>query len=151
MSGNRTGKQIFQIYENGNTFHFPKWGNKDNNEVLEKLKAVNNRIIGLIKHILSNEIITPGELCIKYEILFVHFYNSTIKLFENQVLTWTNMLNIFTRKEMESRTIENLTPGYLFSFDIEREQLDYLNKFVEKIEEAQLNLENYYAGNADTI
>jgi hypothetical protein len=52
---------------------------------------------------------------------------------------------------MESRIIENLTPGYLFSFGIEREQLDYLNKFVEKIEEAQLNLENYYAGKADTI
>jgi hypothetical protein len=149
ICGNRTGKQIFQIME-GNAMDFLKRHDSDNDEVLDKLEKVNNKTIGLIKHILSTEINISDELCAEYEILFVRFFYNTDKLFEKQVPIWNNMFNIPNRKEMENRIIENFTLGYLFSFHIKREQLDYLDTFVKDAEQAQFDLENNYVGNVET-
>jgi hypothetical protein len=132
---------------------FFKWGNYDNNKVLEKLEASNERILNLIKHILSCKIIPKEDLYIKYEKIFISFFNNTNSLFDKQVPVWHNMFSdIFNigRKEMENQITKKFTPGYFFSFGIKQEQLEYFDKFGKEMDDAQLDLEDYYVGNVDT-
>ena len=151
-SGNRNRKPIFQIIE-GNMPDFFKWGNYDNNKVLEKLEASNERILNLIKHILSCKIIPEENLYIKYEKIFISFFNNTNSLFDKQVPVWHNMFSDFFnigRKEMENQITKKFTPGYFFSFGIKQEQLEYFDKFGKEMDDAQFDLEDYYVGNVDT-
>jgi hypothetical protein len=147
ISGNKNNKHIFKISE-GNMLNSLIYSNYDNNKVLEKLKVSYKKTMGIIKHILAIKIVPTEDLCIKYETLFVRFFSNTCNLFDEQVSVWYDIdFTNFTRKDIEEKIKKIFEPGYLFSFSIKKEQLDYLDKYVEEIEEAQLELENYYVGN----
>jgi hypothetical protein len=152
ISANRNKKAIFHIVDGTISDFFSK-GNYDNNIVLEKLKILHKKTVYIIQHILESEIKPNEYLCVKYEILFIRFFNYTHDLFQN-VLPISDMIkNIgkasYNKKEVESKINEMLVPGIYITFGIKSSQLDYLDNYIKEIEDAQLDLENYYVGNMD--
>ncbi|MCL2244203.1 MAG: hypothetical protein FWC03_07015 [Treponema sp.] len=150
-SGKKNKKSIFRLVE-GSSFDFFDKGNFDNDKVLASANSAYRKTTDSIQFMLENIIIPNNETCIKYEIIFVNFINNTFDLFSSVMPILERPINdISNTKEMEDKIRNLFTPGYYVTFCIRLEQLKYLTKYIEIIEEAQIGLAEFFRGNVDVM
>jgi hypothetical protein len=120
------------------------------------MENANKKTIDSIKYILKFEsrIREPDDdICVEYEIIFIKFINYTFGLFQAMLPIYEKMKDIMAQasdaKEMEDKIKEFYTPGQYMTFGIRKEQLDYLEKYIDVIDEAQIKLSKYYYGKED--
>ena len=158
ISGIKNNRPVFRIRIREE--NFTDWFNScfqpktcDDQILLGKLKNTHAKTRDFIKHALDNKIMPSNDFCVKCEVFFVRFFKNTFSLFQTDVSINTKLQDIFANhsniNEMEKRLKESLIPGFFFSFDVRKEQLGYLEEYVDKIEEIQIELGRYYAGNVD--
>jgi len=153
-SGVKNNHSIFQIIE-GNLSDIV-YKEYDNRHVLEMINNANDKTIKFIKHILKNEVKINEKYCVKHECLFVNLFNKTNELFSNVVTIYKyinqKIINFNGgRKAMEDMLNPFLKVKIVHTFGIKKEQLEYLNTYIDEIEELQIGLEPIYKGNYDVM
>jgi hypothetical protein len=148
-SGIRNNKSIFSIM-NKNMFDFSRKP-YDTKILLDKVVMANTKTISFINHVLDSNIKPDDNFCIECEKLFVEFVNNISSLFQLLLPILLDFRNIYYKplKEMETEINDLFKPGKQYSFGIRIEQVEYFDTFINKIEEIQIGLEQYYAGNVD--
>jgi hypothetical protein len=152
-SGMKNNLSVFHFLE-GN-FNDTVFNDQDNKYVIEMVIRANDKTINLIKHIQKNDIIINEKLCVMYELLFKNLFKNTNELF----LTPVSIFKIAqqkcskfagTRKKFEAMLNSFVKPIMIVNtFGIKKEQLNYLETFIDEIETLQIELDPFYKGNYD--
>jgi hypothetical protein len=149
-AGIRNKKNIFKILE-GDVFDFFRIPDYDNKKIFEKLKLPYSKTINIIRHIQDFEIRIEEGFCVECEKFLVNFFINTDSLFSTPDLTFSIKEGFFnnfnTRNDMNKKLNDLFSLRKILIFAIRSDQLDYLDKYHEDIEEIQIKLENYYIGN----
>jgi hypothetical protein len=146
--GNDNKKAIFLLVSKDRTN-----SKVDNDELLGYCKNNDKRLVGIIEHILSSETeIRPEyELCVSFEKLMAGFFMKVKDIFIkhsfNQGAIFKMLIGLDERKTFEKKVSELIIPGDTFSCEMTPVQLEAIKGLESEIEDAQINLENYYVGN----
>jgi hypothetical protein len=126
-----------------------------NEVMLDYCKDCDNHLLKIIEHILESDIYLDEKLFINHEKIMYDFFSEIKDIFKSHIPVQQSFEQIFKkiknldmhRKKLEEMIINLNIPGDEFSCYITKEQIETFKGFPKILEDAQINLENYYEGN----
>ena len=149
--GIKSRKPIFHFIENdtfGYLGSYNKW-EKDNSQVLEKVKEAHEKTLRVIRFMLKNTIMPDDAICEKFEITCVNFFGDVSSLLKSG--SPNVKMASSSIKEMEDYFSRPIKTEMYITFSITSEKLNFLEEYIVAIEEAQIGLKPFLRGNYDVV
>jgi hypothetical protein len=123
----------------------------DTEKVLKKIKEAQTKTHKIINFMLKKTIRPDVATCEKYEGICATIFVYVSDLFQFVLPDIKKMIDPSNIKNMEDNIGKLFTPGLYYKFNIKPEQLDFLEEYMDSIEEAQMGLKPFLRGNYDVV